>query len=124
MKTKIQLKQTITLRYPANRMNIAQITNMQARLYPLITQSGKEIILDLRNVLFMDCCAAGYLISMSRIARSNHTRLTLINLTPNVQLLTDTLKLSKIINIPRKRNNNIQNIISNDTQIVNCTHLF
>ena len=49
MKTKIQLKQTITLRYPANRMNIAQITNMQARLYPLITQSGKEIIRGCRS---------------------------------------------------------------------------
>ncbi len=117
MGTKTQSKQTLVLLIPVRRLNLARITDMQNRLHSLAIQSDQEIILDLRHVLWMDCSAVGCLVAMNRIAQANRSRLVLTNLTENVQLLADTLNLSKIIDITKKKNSNIHQISSN-TQIV------
>lgn len=124
MKRKLSNKQILTLLYTNKHLNIVHIADLQAQLYPLITQCDKEVVLDLRHVLFMDCCAVGCIISMHRVAQAHHTRLTLSNLKGNVKLLTETLKLSRILNIRKENNQNIQNTLSNDTQFVKCADLF
>lgn len=124
MKRKLSNKQILTLLYANKHLNIVHIADLQAQLYPLITQRNKEVVLDLRHVLFMDCCAVGCIISMHQVAQANHTLLTLSNLKGNVKLLTETLKLSRIINIRKENNPNIHNVLSNDSQFVKCCDLF
>lgn len=99
MRTKVLHQQTLVLSFPNRRLNLARITELQTRLHALVTQPDQEIILDLRHILWIDCSAVGCLVSMNQLALANRSRLILTNLTGNVQLLADTLKLSEIINI-------------------------
>jgi len=128
MKRKNPSEQTIILLYKTKRLNVAHTTRMQASLFPFITQPHKKIILDLRHVHFMDCHAAGSIISLHQVARKNHSSLILSNLAGNVQLLINTLKLSEILNIENQFNHNTysnsQIIVSNDNHNVKHIHLF
>ena len=81
------------------RLNITQVEYMEKRLAPYVTQSHINVILDLRDVKFMDCRMVGHLISVNRALQDKQSMLTLRNLTEHVKLLSDVLKLNRILNI-------------------------
>lgn len=100
--------QTVVILCVEERLNLAQVMNMQKHFFPLVHQTNKNIILDLRYVQFIDCSAIGCIISLSKVARTNNSTLSLCNLSYNVQLLADIMKLSEIIPIS-KTNKDINN---------------
>lgn len=125
MKMKKQERKTIVVVCVINRLRVAQAPILQKSLFPLITQSGINIILDLRNVHFMDCCTVSCIISMCRIAKAHHSTLTLSNLTGSVRLLADILKLSDVIDIDKREKHNMKNSAFNcfNTKLYNVKHI-
>lgn len=99
MQTYNSCKHTVILSCSLNRLNMSQVNNIQKKLLPLITQGHLQVILDLKNVHHVDCCAVSCFIILSRIANLNHSIFILRNLRGNVKLLANVLKLSQVINI-------------------------
>lgn len=106
MNTNRMSGKTIVLLCVKERLNLAQVPNLQNYFLPLINQSNHNIILDLQYVRFMDCHALGYIVSLSQIARKNNNNLILCNLTENIRLLVEIMELSQIIDIDKKNRHN------------------
>lgn len=125
MKMKNQDRKTIVVVCVISRLRVAQAPILQKSLFPLITQSGINIILDLRNVHFMDCCTVSCIISMCRIAQAHHSTITLCNLMGSVRLLADILKLSDIIDIDEINKQNANDSTWNyfNTNLINVKHV-
>lgn len=125
MKIKNQERKTIVVVCVINRLRVAQAPILQKSLFPLITQSGINIILDLRNVHFIDCCTVSCIITMCRIAQAHHSTITLCNLRGNVKILADILKLSDIIDIDKTNQHNMNNGACNyfNSKLFNIKHI-
>lgn len=106
MNTNRMSGKTIVLLCVKERLNLAQVPNLQNYFLPLMNQSNHNIIFDLQFVRYMDCHALGYIVSLNQIARKNNNKLILCNLTENVRLLAEIMKLSQIIEIDNTKRHN------------------
>jgi anti-sigma B factor antagonist len=63
---------------PIGELDIATRKRLEEALTPLLDGEGKQVVVDLRGVKFMDASAAGLLVSCAERARAGNVRFSLI----------------------------------------------
>lgn len=82
-----------------NRFNLANATKIQNQLVTYVKKPNTHLVLDLNNIRFMDCKAVNSLLILDKVAKNNHSTVTLCNPSAHVLLLLDTLRLSTVLHI-------------------------
>jgi anti-sigma B factor antagonist len=69
------------------------------RVYSVLPQDCRNIVVDLSKTDYLDSCGLGALISLRKTASSRQGTVRLLNPTPRVQLLFDVTRMHRLFEI-------------------------
>lgn len=90
---------SVFLHIDAKRMDAHNAEDVKTRLLGLIEADGVDLVVDLRDVHFIDSSGLGVLLSAYKKAKLKNGRLTLTGLQPQVQSTFDMTRLNRVFDI-------------------------
>ncbi|MFN3361168.1 MAG: STAS domain-containing protein [Pseudanabaenaceae cyanobacterium] len=84
---------------PTGRLDITNVAKFRLEISGVVALKPKVIIIDLKDVTFMDSSGLGALVSALKTARSSQCELYLCSLNEQVQMLFNLTSMSKIFKI-------------------------
>lgn len=84
---------------PGSKLNMSQANNVKAEFAKLVQGNGGKMLLDMRNLDYVDSSGVGALLSLLRNCREHKWELKLVNLQPAVKDLFSLLQLHTIFTI-------------------------
>lgn len=101
MVIKLQEKEGIQIARFAelSRFTLAVIEKVKHELKPILIQENTKMILDMKDINFIDSSGIGCIISLVKVAKNNGSALILCNLNKDVADIIDLLHLHMILDI-------------------------
>lgn len=101
MVIKLQEKEGIRIARFAelSRFTLAVIEEVKHELKPILSQENTKMILDMKDINFIDSSGIGCIISLVKAAKSNGSAFILCNLNKDVADVIDLLHLQMILDI-------------------------
>jgi anti-anti-sigma factor len=93
------MSQDIKIIEPNGRLDITNVAKFRLDISGLVALKPKVIVIDLKDVSFMDSSGLGALVSALKTARSAQCDLYICSLNDQVKMLFDLTSMSKIFKI-------------------------
>ena len=81
------------------RFTLAVTEEVKSELKPILSQEGNKMIFDFKNIEFIDSSGIGFIISLVKTAKSNHSEIKLCNISSEVMDVLELLHLPMILDI-------------------------
>lgn len=81
------------------RFTLAVTEEVSTELKPILSREGNKMILDFKNIEFMDSSGIGCVISLVKTAESNHSEIKLCNISSEIMDVLELLHLPTILHI-------------------------
>lgn len=88
-----------------NRFTLAVTEEVRNQLKPILSSEGAKLIIDFRNIEFIDSSGIGCIISLVKTAKSNGAKIKLCSLCPGVMEVFELLHLQMILEIEKDTEN-------------------
>ncbi|MCS6960174.1 MAG: STAS domain-containing protein [Pseudanabaenaceae cyanobacterium SKYGB_i_bin29] len=95
---------------PSGRLDITNVAKFRLDISGAVALKPKAILIDLKDVTFMDSSGLGALVSALKTARSSQCDLYICSLSEQVQMLFNLTSMSKIFKIYPDRESCLQDL--------------
>lgn len=90
------------------RFTLAVTEEVKMELKPLLMEPGNKLVLDMKNIEFIDSSGIGCVISLVKTAKSNGAQMKICNLSKEVQDVFSLLHLQMILDIEESVESSLQ----------------
>ncbi|NJK35509.1 MAG: STAS domain-containing protein [Oscillatoriales cyanobacterium SM2_2_1] len=88
---------------PGSKLDVTNAGQFRRQVSDLVLSKPKVLLIDLKNVTFMDSSGLGALVSALKTVRANGGEMALASIGENVQMLFDLTSMGKIFKIYHDR---------------------
>ncbi|WP_202080809.1 STAS domain-containing protein [Caldalkalibacillus salinus] len=89
----------VSVLFLTGEVDVYTAPKLRENLYPLLEETGQQVLLDLKDVNYMDSTGLGIIIGALKLAKSTSSQLTFQNVNERIRRLLDITGLAEIVEI-------------------------